>query len=305
MRIETLSNSNRQTQGARRREWLRQHAPQHLQRCAEVVLKGLRQRAPSASHATVVLGAGACTEVPLADLARLSDEVVLVDYDLAAMQQGGSELEAAGLRRKISTVHCDLSGDISVSLARLLQRQDWHALASLGARAIFDSAAQCLDECPVPDPPQIGGLEEGEAGLVVSALVLSQLFSYPILDVLDNVAPELVGEQERHRGYQEAAQRFRERVINAHLSLMRALLDSGGVAVLLSDVRGFVFNVHGTDHDAAHRRSIPLVPRSFPDLVQEHFIVSEEMHWDWISDLPDNERPGRGYEVVGYTLRSH
>ena len=65
MRIESLSNSNRQTQGARRREWLRQHAPQHLEQCIELIQQGLLQRVPSASRATVVLGAGACTEVPL------------------------------------------------------------------------------------------------------------------------------------------------------------------------------------------------------------------------------------------------
>ncbi|MBO0777963.1 MAG: hypothetical protein J2P37_03960 [Ktedonobacteraceae bacterium] len=307
MRVETLSNSNRQTQGAQRREWLRQHAPQHLQQCAEIVQRALHLRAPAASRSTVVLGAGACTEVPLAELARQSDEVVLVDYDLSAIQQGGNELESPMLRRKVSLLHCDLSGDISVKLARLLRRQNWPALAVQGAETIFNAAAQCLDECPVPDPPQIGGLVAGDAGLVVSSLVLSQLFSYPILDVLDQaqaVAPSLLGEQERHRRYQEATQRFRMRVINAHLHLMRSLLDVGGVAVLLSDVRGFAFNVHGTDHDSTHRRYLPLVPRTFPDLVRGVFTVNAEQHWDWISDLPGQERPGRGYEVTGYILRT-
>jgi hypothetical protein len=147
----------------------------------------------------------------------------------------------------------------------------------------------------------------GEFGVVVSSLVLSQLFSYPILDVLEHIqtlAPSLLGEQERHRRYQEAAQEFRLRIIHAHLHLLRNLIDVGGVVVLLSDIRGFVFNVHGTDHDASHRRSIPLVPRTLPELVEQHFSVIEEQKWEWLTDLPEKERPGRGYEVVGYVLKA-
>jgi len=127
----------------------------------------------------------------------------------------------------------------------------------------------------------------------------------PLLDILDHVqriTPNYLGEQERHRRYQEAAQAFRTRVISAHLHLLRELVDRGGVVVLLSDVRGFAFNVYGTDHDAEHRRTIPIVPRTFPDLVRENFEVIEEAHWDWLTDLPEKNKLGRGYEVIGVAL---
>lgn len=149
-------------------------------------------------------------------------------------------------------------------------------------------------------------LGEGEFGLVLSSLVLSQLFSYPILDLLNliqEIAPDLLGEQERHHHYQEAVQAFRIRIINAHLHLLRHLLDTGGIVVLLSDIRGFAFSVYGTDDDAQHRRSIPLVPRVFPQLVRSTFSVLEEAKWKWITDLPEGERLGRGYEVAGYVLQ--
>ncbi len=135
--------------------------------------------------------------------------------------------------------------------------------------------------------------------------MLSQLFSYPLLDILDlvqRVAPSLPGEQERHRRYQEAAQSFRVRIIQAHLHLLRQLLDVGGLVVLLTDVRGFAFEVYGTDHDEAHRRYLPVLPRNFPELVHENFTVVEEAHWEWITDLPEKSRFGRGYEVAGYCL---
>jgi hypothetical protein len=304
-RIDTLLYSNVQMQGVQRRQWLHQHSPQHLQHSAALVVHALHQREATTSQSTLVLGAGACTEVPLVDLARASDEVVLADLDLPSMQQARDEL-TSGLRKQIRLLKDDISGGVSQNLARLLEQQNWPQLASQGARAVFDAAALCLEQCPVPDPPRLPELAPADFGLVVSSLVLTQLFSYPILDVLDTIqriAPSLLNEQERHHRYQDAAQDFRIRIINVHLHLLRTLLDTGGVAVLLSDMRGFVFNVHGTDHDATHRRAIPLVPRAFPDLIHDNFTITEEAHWEWLTDLPSKERPGRGYEVVGYVLK--
>lgn len=307
MRIENLPYSNIQTQGAKRREWLRQHAPQHLQHCMALAMHGVQARQSSTSHSTVILGAGACTEVPLNELTRSSDEVVLVDIDGVSMQQAGAELASLALRKRVHLLATDISGGVSTNLARLIERQDWHSLKEQGAIAVFDVAAQCLEQCIVPDPPVLETLFSGAFGLVISSLVLSQLFSYPLLDLLDTIqrsTPVLVGEQERHRRYQDAAQAFRMRVITAHLHLLRELVDRGGASVLISDVRGFAFNVYGTDHDARHRREIPLVPRAFFDAVRANFMVVEEKQWEWITDLPEQERPGRGYEVVGYVLQS-
>jgi hypothetical protein len=307
MRIETLPGNNLQIQGTKRRVWLNQYAPQHLQHCNALILRALSLRDPATSQSTVVLGAGACTEVPLALLARSSEEVVLTDFDLASMQRGRAEIESPALQRRIRFVQCDLTGGVSTRLASLARRQDWQALAAQGGQTVIEAAASCLEKCQVPDPPEIHTLRQEDSGLVVSSLVLSQLFSYPLLDILDHiqqVASSMHGEQERNRYYQEAAQAFRVRVIDAHLHFMRHLLDLGGVAILLSDIRGFVYNVQGTDHDAQHRRYMPLVPRTFPALVQNAFTIVEEAQWDWITDLPEKERPGRGYEVVGYILKA-
>ncbi len=313
MRIDNLSHNNAQTQGKRRRLWLREHAPQHLEACTTLTLHALHQREQQAAPNALVLGAGACTEVPLTDLLRASDEVVLADLDIAALRSASDEITSMTLNKRLRLLQCDISSingepkrGISATLTRLTGRQNWEALVEQGPQAVFDAAALCLEQCPVPDPPEIQTLAQGSFGLVVSSLVVSQLFSYPLLDMLDTikqVAPKLLAEQERHRRYQDAAQAFRIRIINAHLHLLRDLLDIGGRVVLLSDIRGFVFNVHGTDHDASHRRALPLVPRAFPDLVRETFDVVEEQQWEWITDLPENERPGRGYEVSGYMLK--
>ncbi len=305
MRIDTLPYNNRQTQGAQRREWLRAHSPDHLEQCAALVRAALAARPPETARSVVVLGAGACTEIPLAELARAADEVTLVDLDLPAMQRARDELAAATLQKRVRLLERDLSGSASAHLDRLLRGQVWEKLAAQGADAVFSAAAHCLDQCIVPDPPPIDGLAQGEYGLAISALVMTQLFSYPLLDVLDlaqRAAPQWLGEQERHHGYQEAAQAFRARVIRAHLRLLRSLVDRGGLVVLLADIRGFAFTTPGTDRDAAHRRAISLVPRAFFDLLRENFTIRDERRWEWISDLPANDRPGRGYEVAGYML---
>jgi hypothetical protein len=272
------------------------------------MLHALTLRPSATSPSIAVLGAGACTEVPIAELARAvnGDEVVLVDIDRAAMEQGRNEIASPALRRNVRLVEADITGGVSVNLNSLLERRPWHKLVEQGARAVFDAVAECLEQCVVPDPPEIASLGSG-FGVVISSLILSQLFSYPLLDVLDNmqrIAPQMVGEQERHRRYQDAAQAFRMRIISAHLHLLRSLLDKGGVVVLLSDIRGFVFDVFGTDHDAQHRRTMPLVPRTLPDMVRENFTIVEERNWEWLSDLPENERLGRGYEVAGYILQA-
>jgi len=307
VRIDTLTYYNIQTQGAHRRVWLRQHSPQHLQQCTALMLLGLQLRQRSASTSTLVLGAGACTEIPLAELTRNSDEVVLADYDLTSMQQGRDELSSPALRKHVRLVLCDIGGGVSANLNRLIEQQHLHKLANHSAQVVFDSLAHCLEQCDVPDPPEIEGLYAGEFGVVISSLVLSQLFSYPLLDMLDHVqhiATAYLGEQERHRRYQEAAQNFRKRVIQGHLHFLHDLLDVGGIVVLLSDVRGFVFEVFGAENDSQHRRTLPVVPRSLPELVRESFYIMEEQHWEWITDLPGEGKLGRGYEVVGYVLKT-
>jgi hypothetical protein len=305
VRIDTLTYNNIQTQGAQRRGWLRQHSPQHLQHCAALMLHALHKRQQRASRSTLVLGAGACTEVPLAELAHDSDEVVLADFDLASMQQGRDELTSPALRKRVRLLSCDITGGVSASLNRLIEQQPWDKLVPQGAQVIFDAAARCLEQCPVPDPPEIEGLHAGESSVVISSLVLSQLFSYPLLDILDHVqriAPNYLGEQERHRRYQEAAEAFRVRVIQAHLHLLREQVGVGGLVALICDVRGFVFDVNGAGNNAGHHRTIPLVPRVFFDLVRGTFTVLEEAQWEWITDLPERGKLGRGYEVVGYVL---
>ena len=77
------------------------------------------------------------------------------------MQQARDELTSSALRKQIHLLKCDISGGVSHNLARLIAQQNWSQLASQGARAVFDAAALCLEQCPVPDPPQFQELSPG------------------------------------------------------------------------------------------------------------------------------------------------
>src|SRR5205823_10650833 len=105
-----------------------------------------------------------CTEVPLAELVRASDEVVLVDLDLSSMQQAYGELSSAALRKRVRLLQADISGGVSAHLNTLLAKQPWSKLVSQGARAVFDAAASCLEQCVVPDPPELETIGVGEFG---------------------------------------------------------------------------------------------------------------------------------------------
>ena len=175
MRIETLTYHNVETQGARRRAWLREHSPQHLQHCAALIHSALEKREPGVSPGTLVLGAGACTEIPLEELARHSDEVALADLDLASMRQAWEELPSFALRRRVRLLECDLTGGVSANLRHLLARQQWDARIAQGARTVFDAAANCLEQCPIADPPQLDTLGAGEF-TITYRVVLKQIF---------------------------------------------------------------------------------------------------------------------------------
>src|SRR5581483_4431562 len=127
LRIETLSYSNVHTQGAQRRKWLFQHSPQHIQQSAALMLHALTLRPSATSRSIVVLGAGACTEIPIAELVRAAsdDELVLVDIDRAAMEQGRNEIASPALRRHVRLVEAEITGGVSVKLNSLMERRSW------------------------------------------------------------------------------------------------------------------------------------------------------------------------------------
>jgi len=331
MRIEALAQANQRMQGAARREWYRQHSPQHLRAIAALIddalgllgaptarrTRGAANRSAAAPPPLrcVILGAGACTELPLERLARACATTLLVDLDAQGMLRARDELSPA-LRPRVAMLVADLTGGVSAALAAELHAQPWDDLNRLdggSGLATLDTVAACLDRVAIPTPPILAGLEEADDApfdLVISALTLTQLFSLPLLDALDMLllrAPRVADQREAHASYRVAAHNLRRRVTQAHLALLQRLLAPTGVALLLTDRVGYLTPPTAGPHANEGRESLPTLPADVLDipvgLRQRFTVVSQPRRWEWIVSLPDAVTPGRSYEVVGALLR--
>lgn len=311
MRIERLARENPRTQGPERRAWYRRHSAAHLRTVEALVAAALAARGPSAPSTAAVLGAGACTELPLDRIARACERVTLVDLDAAGMRRARDELPPA-LRPRVELLAADLTGGVSAALAERLRAQPWADLAALGGpqgRAPLDAAADCLERCHIADPPQIAGLALEGYGLAISSLTLTQLFSLPLLDVLDMLnfhAPGTADRRESSSRYTAAALGFRRRIALAHLSLIASLLAPDGAALLTSDVTGYLLAPGGGPHRGGDE-AFEMLPRTVldleADLAPRLVRVGEPRHWRWLVSAPEGEMPGRAYDAMGVVLR--
>jgi len=309
MRIARLAEENPRTQGPERRAWYRHHSPAHLRATEALVEEALAARSAGGPSRAVVLGAGACTEAPLERIARSFEHTLLVDVDVPGMARARDELSAS-LRSRVDLLQADITGGVSEALAEELRAQPWRDLARLGATAPLEAAAACLERCPVPDPPPLPGLLAQGNSLVFSDLVLTQLYSLPLLDVVDTLslyAPDAVDLRETHARYRQAAQAFRRRIAQAHLSLLAGLLAPEGAAILASDRTGHLLPPKSGPHARDPRETLSVLPDdvlAIPDDLAARFqLVGAPRTWEWLVSAPDATNFGRMYEAVGVVLR--
>lgn len=310
MRIERLAQDNLRTQGPQRRAEYRRQSPEHPRSVESLVASALAARGPEAPSRAVVLGAGACTELPLERIARANPAgVTLVDLDVPGMARGRESLPAS-LRSRVDIVKQDVSGGVSVALDAELRVQPWHDLSRLSPTAPLDAAAACLERCVVPDPPLLPYLMPGGYGLVLSSFVLTQLYSLPLLDVVDTLsalAPQAVDLRESSPRYVAAALGFRRRVAQAHLALIALLLAPDGAAMLASDRVGVLLPPMAGPHARDPRERLDVLPvdvLAIPDDLAARFtLASPVREWEWLATAPGLQTPGRLFEAVGVVLR--
>ncbi len=309
MRIERLSVDNQRTQGPARRAWYQRYSAKHLREMERAARDALAAREDGAPQAGVILGAGACTELPLERLARACDPQTLVDLDAPGMGRALEELPDR-LRARVRLLAADLTGGVSAALREEMGVQPWRDLRALGGMALLDALADCLERVTVPDPPEIAGLEPRGFGLVISSLTLTQLYSLPLLDALDTLlayAPDLAERRDEHPRYVAAERDFRRRVAMAHLTLIARLLAPGGAALLTTDKTGYLLSPRAGPHAGEGREALETLPASalaWPDDLAARFIlVGPPRAWAWMVAMPEGETPGRAYDVVAAILR--
>ena len=256
------------------------------------------------------VGGGRMHQAPLERLARTFESVLLVDVDVPGMAHARDELPAS-LRSRVDLLQADITGGVSDALANDLRAQPWRDLARLGASSPLEAAAACLERCPAADPPQLPTLAPQGYSLVFSDLVLTQLYSLPLLDVVDMLAmyaPDAVDLRETHTRYRQAAQAFRRRVALAHLALLASLLAPEGAAILATDRTGYLLPPKSGPHARDPRETLTVLPNdvlAIPDDLTARFqLVGKPHTWEWLVTAPDAANFGRMYEAVGAVLRA-
>lgn len=316
MRIQQLTRENTRMQGPDRRQWYRRHSADHLRTARELVVLAGAAVKSELSRRAVVLGAGACTEVPLEWITRYCEAVVLVDVDVSGMLRARAELPSS-LRGRVQLVDADITGGVSAALADELRTQPWQDLAALtgsGGMAPIDAAAGCLERCTIPDPPLLPEVEvEGGYSIVISSLVLTQLFSLPLLDVYDMLAyhaARVADLRESQPRYLAAAMSFRRHIALAHLALIEKLVAPSGVGLFISDVTGYLLTQRAGSSDSRppeEREALPVLPveaLALPDDFAKRFALLEPpRYWQWLVALADASHPGRSYDVCGLLFR--
>lgn len=179
-------------------------------------VRGIGTREASRRPVVMVLGAGACYDIPLENLAA-QFRVVLVDIDEAQLRRAVGRLPGE-LRPYVSYQVRDLSGglvlDLTQKAERILQDRSKKRVELLGEMARLLETANVM-------VPHLEGIEG--ADFLISSMLVGQISNYPIEFLLRSATEAEraeVGDEERleraEQVFVEAARRFAGRVERAH-----------------------------------------------------------------------------------------
>jgi hypothetical protein len=247
----------------------------------------------------VVLGAGQAFDLPLPELARAFERLVLVDIDGPALEATiSSTIKDPGLRARVEARVLDLSG-INGQLVRAV---DQVLAGSGGADEVAAELAQLCRSYWLPERPALLGANE-RADLLVSGLVLSQV-AWPqrvyALRLYEQRFGKLGGEAER--AWVVPWWELELRIQQDHISL---IADAAERTVLCSDVisRPTLLDAAGVERETG-QKIFALGVSSLHERIPRSLQVEQHAAWQW-SRYPADKRgtPGSRMDVEGLVLR--
>ena len=198
----------------------------HIAQSRRAILEAVRLvREPGTA---LVLGAGQCREVPLEELARTFDRVVLVDLDEASMSSAVDRLSGP-LRRRVEIRVSDVTSfaePLMEASARIVGRAQSANQAFAELESLYSSIESIRR---FPDLPQ--------ADLVVSSLVLSELARYPSTYTAQLVKEKFGSDLAEWRGYGALWMKLRSLASEDHAEML-ARLGTPGAVVYFADTVG-------------------------------------------------------------------
>jgi hypothetical protein len=252
----------------------------------------------AAEHAVagraVVLGAGACREIPLAELIARFDHITLNDINPEGVERAAAQIDPAG-RKKLAIQIADLTGVVDPVVARIRQRLS----ECVDPRSAFDAMAESLEASP-------SFSAMGQFNLVIASCVLSQLH-YALTHrsdvLLEQTYPGHV-EQLRNSPHWAAGLRQLSRRMKA--TFLDGLVEStvpGGFVYLSDSVQ--LCNVHLTSSGRWKTGRTYRTVRSarLEDVLDDRLKVVERARWEWVGTPPGaSTLTGRVYEVQALLL---
>jgi hypothetical protein len=248
----------------------------------------------------VVLGAGQAFDIPLLELARRFERVVLVDIDGAALAAtAASAFADAALRAKVELRPMDLTGinqHLIGELDRLL------AAAGDGAATLAALDGLCRSYRLAEGPRWLAAGER--ADLLVSSCVLSQI-AWSQQRYARNGWEARFGPL---RGAPAAtwASAWRELETRVQQDHVNALVEAGDVAVLTSDVVKHTTTLDGLgiERDAGVQ-TFPLTVPSLRERIPAFMTAERHAAWSWGLRGADRRKgPGTRLDVEGLVLRA-
>jgi hypothetical protein len=245
----------------------------------------------------IVLGVGHGFDLPLVELARSFERVLLVDIDAVSLDATAAALEKeAGLSARIETRVADLTG-INGRMVRGIDELAAQPSDAETLQARLEALARSYR------PGASGASFWGErADLVVSACVASQL-SWPQrsygLRVLERVLGPMSPAAEQR--WSHAWFEFELRLQQQHIA---DLADMGALVLLISDMVSHVTSLDATgDEQLSGRRVFTMGVNSLSERVPRSLEVAQSARWLWPRYRPSGRVPGSIMEVHALALR--
>jgi hypothetical protein len=245
----------------------------------------------------VVLGAGAAFDLPLAELARSFEKLILVDIDALALEATvAGVLKDPGLRARAELRVLDVTGINAQLVARLEA-----LLAGPGtATEVQDRLETLCHSYRLASPPRL--LPAGErADLLVSSCVLSQV-AWPQRVYAERLYERRFGPV---RGPVEKrwARHWSELELRVQQDHLTALAGAADVVALTSDV---VSNVTVLDEGGTERRSghtiYALGVPSLLERIPKVFQIEAHQSWEWARYKATRQGRGSRMDVEGARL---
>jgi len=245
-----------------------------------------------------VLGAGACSEIPLAALTARFQRAVLCDSDRPSMEQGVEQAElSASQRAKLTLVEADLTGMVEP----LLEEISTILAGAADPATAIDQIAAALEAAPAGKLPL-----DGKFDLIVASCLLSQLHVR-----LTHAAEALFAQRFADQaGMLRASPRFSEtlevvarRMEAVFLDELLRHLGPGGLIYLSESVQMCFLEHHPTGQWQTEGTYRMLRTRDLVDYVDARFEVAGQARWQWVVWPPDaTGKIGRLFDVQALLL---